>query len=165
MRRISLACIAMSDAWPDAPPDGSTRIKLISDNHKMDMLRTMNHDTCIWKTMPFPPLSGSEKERSHRCSHSKAVSMNRRRYILCRFEHTARYRKVRTHLHLEMRQRYKFYQSITIPCHIWRVPQSRCHPVNWYIGELVLTNLRLLKTRVGRPLVSSLSLGSNHNYK
>lgn len=57
--------------------------------------------------MPFPPLSGSEKERSHRRSHSKAVSMNGRRYILCRFEHTAGHGKLRTHLHLEVRQHCK----------------------------------------------------------
>jgi len=107
MRRISLACIAISDAWPDAPPDGSKRIKLISDNHKIDRQRTVDHDTCIWKTVSFPPLSGSEKKRSHRCSHPKAVGMNRRRDILCHIEYTPGHRKLRTHLHLKLRQHYK----------------------------------------------------------
>lgn len=55
MRRISLAWMAISDAWPDAPPEGSAR-NIQHSASDPDKLRTVDHDARVGQTMPFPPF-------------------------------------------------------------------------------------------------------------
>ena len=47
IRRISLAWIAMSDAWPEAPPEGSIKDILVVSQKGLGRKLAVNHDTSV----------------------------------------------------------------------------------------------------------------------
>jgi len=60
--RISLACIAISEAWPLAPPEGSVWLSPIQEHVRPRQRRTVDHDACIWEAMSFASLTSSEQK-------------------------------------------------------------------------------------------------------
>lgn len=83
-RRISRAWIAMSLAWPDAPPEGSARRPRQQKGGAGGARggRTVDHDARVRERVALAARAGREEQRAHRARLADAVRVDRRGHVL-----------------------------------------------------------------------------------
>lgn len=72
----------MSDAWPDAPPEGSAGDARSEAWPAVGRARTVDHDGRVGQRVTLPALAGREKEGAHGTRLPDAVRVDRRGDVL-----------------------------------------------------------------------------------